>query len=235
MNIRIRYFASIRELMGSGATSIDLDANTSVNEALRRLAGDDARIEAAFRACLPMVNQEYVDRGHQLRDGDELALIPPVSGGSPAAREKCFRITDKPLDTNAIEQLVTAANSGAVVLFAGTVRDHARGRNVLRLDYEAYPAAAEKMLAQIGDEIERRWDVERVAIVHRTGSLQIGEASVVIGVSSAHRAEAFEACRYAIERIKEIVPIWKKEWYEGGAAWIGSEADYQREIAGRSS
>ena len=110
------------------------------------------------------------------------------------------------------------------------MRDHARGQTVAALDYEAYPPAAEKMLAQIGDEIEAKWGLNRVAILHRTGLLKPGETSVVISVASPHRDEAFEAARYAIERIKEIVPIWKKEHYEDGAIWVGSEFDYQREI-----
>lgn len=227
MNIRIRYFASIRELMGTGSTSTELPAGMTVAEALSQLANSDPRVERAFSACLPMVNQEYVDRGHQLQDGDELALIPPVSGGAPFH----FEVTEEPLNSARIEAMVATPGSGAVVVFVGTVRDHARGHQVLRLEYEAYAPAAEKMLERIGQEIAGRWSVDRVAIVHRTGTLQVGDASVVIGVSSPHRAEAFDACRHAIERIKQIVPIWKKEWYEGGASWIGSEADYQREVA----
>jgi molybdopterin synthase catalytic subunit len=227
MKIRVRYFASVRELIGGGAATVELPAGATVEDALAMLAEGMPRREQLLSACLPMVNQEYVDRRHRLSDGDELALIPPVSGGSGFH----FEITDEPLDSGRIERLIATPGSGAVVLFVGTVRDHARDRKVLRLEYEAYAPAAEKMLARIGDEIRDRWSVDRVAIVHRTGTLEIGEASVVIGVSSPHRAEAFDACRHAIERIKQIVPIWKKEWYEGGSAWIGSEAEYQQELA----
>lgn len=231
MLIRIRYFASVRELMGTGATTIDLLPGATVGDAFAILAGTDERARLAFAHCLPMVNQDYVSRDHVLTEGDELALIPPVSGGS----ESLYKITDEPLAVEDLERFVALPGAGAIVLFSGTVRDVARGRRVVRLDYEAYAPAAEKMLARIGDEMFESWDVSRVAIVHRTGSLQIGETSVVIAVSSPHRAAAFDACRHAIERIKEIVPIWKKEWYEGGASWIGSEADYQRELAGKSS
>lgn len=227
MNIRMRYFASIREMMGTSAAELQLSEGATVTAALDKIASGDDRLARAFKSCLPMVNQEYVDRSYVLQDGDELALIPPVSGGSGWH----FDVTDQVLDVAAIESMVATPGSGAVVLFAGNVRDHARGRKVLRLEYEAYAPAAVKMLQRIGEEIGERWSVDRVAIVHRTGTLEIGETSVVIGVSSPHRADAFEACRHAIERIKEIVPIWKKEWYEGGSTWIGSESEYQREVA----
>jgi MoaE-MoaD fusion protein len=230
MNIRVRYFASVREMIGRKEDSLELDPGATVAEAIERLAGDDARLRQSFARCLPMVNLAYVEPKQELQDGDELALIPPVSGGGGQEQSEPFRVTADPLDAAAIEALVASPAAGAVALFVGSVRDHARGRSVERLVYEAYEPAAVAMLAQIGREIEGRWSVERVAIVHRIGSLGVGEASVVIGVSSGHRAEAFDACRYAIERIKEIVPIWKKEHYADGSAWIGSEADYQREI-----
>jgi MoaE-MoaD fusion protein len=232
MKIHLRYFASVRELMGTKSETLELAPETPVAAAIAAVAANDPRRERAIRSCMTMVNQEYVQLDHVLHDGDELALIPPVSGGEQLTASKRFIVTEEPLAMAFIEQLVESPAAGAVVLFVGTVRDHARGRQVLRLEYEAYAPAAEKMLARIGDEIAGRWNVERVAIAHRIGLLEIGEASVVIGVSSAHRAEAFDACRHAIERIKEIVPIWKKEFYDGGESWIGSEADYQREIQG---
>jgi molybdopterin synthase catalytic subunit len=173
-----------------------------------------------------MVNQAYQPRDHVLTDGDEVAIIPPVSGGSETRR---FVVTDEVLDPRQVEALVMDDASGALVTFAGTVRDNARGKSVTALEYEAYPPAAEKMLEQIGDEIFERWGVRSVAIAHRYGLLQVGETSVVIAVSSAHREAAFDACRYAIERIKVLVPIWKREVYQDGAVWIGSEADYQVE------
>jgi MoaE-MoaD fusion protein len=230
MNIAIRYFASARELMGSGKAVLDIEDGSTVEMALEHLAAGDARRGALFAACLPMVNQEYVERSHVLEDGDELALIPPVSGGEHDHVE----VTDRRLEAAEAESLVATPGSGAIALFAGTVRDHARGRRVLRLDYEAYAPAAEKMLMRICDEIHEFWTVDRVAILHRTGTLEVGETSVIIGVSSPHRAEAFEACRHAIERIKQIVPIWKKEYYDGGSTWIGSEAEYQQVVAAES-
>ena len=223
MQISIRYFASVRELMGAGKSTLELPAGSTVAQALLILGESDARRELLFSRCLPMVDQEYVERSHVLQEGNELALIPPVSGGGHDVVE----VTERPLDLSEVERLVATPGAGAIALFAGTVRDHARGRNVLRLEYEAYAPAAEKMLQRICEEIHERWRIDRVAILHRTGTLEVGETSVVIGVSSPHRAEAFDGCRHAIERIKQIVPIWKKEWYEGGSSWIGSEAEYQ--------
>ncbi len=230
MNISVRYFASIRELAGTGKADLVLPDGATVESAIEHLAESDFRLHRAFAACLTMVNQEYVNREHALSDGDELAFIPPVSGGSIDTVRDVFSVTESRLNTETVQRLVADDASGAIALFVGTVRDHARGKSVIRLDYEAYEPAAEKMLAKIGTEIRERWTVGRIAIIHRFGSLEVGEASVIIGISSPHRGEAFDAARYAIERIKEIVPIWKKEWYEDGSSWIGSEADYQSEI-----
>ncbi len=141
-----------------------------------------------------------------------------------------FAITDQVIDRLAIEQLVCSPSSGAVISFVGTVRDHARGRSVVSLEYEAYDSAAEKMLRRIGTEMHESWEIERIAIVHRTGHLFPGDASVIIAVSSPHRAAAFDASRHAIERIKEIVPIWKHEHYKDGSVWVGSEAEYQEAL-----
>ena len=160
-------------------------------------------------------------------------MIPPVSGGSgaedaPAERRWLFRVVTTPLDLNEVVAAVTDPACGAIVSFTGTVRDHSLGKAVTALDYEAYPAAAEKMMAQIGAEIADRWGITRVAVIHRTGHLTAGEASVVMAVASPHRQGAFEACAYLIDRLKQIVPIWKKEAYTDGAVWVGSEADYPR-------
>jgi len=132
-----------------------------------------------------------------------------------------FRIVSHPIDPRAVEAAVAYPGAGALCVFHGVVRDHSRGRRVTHLEYEAYPPMAEKVLTQIGEEIAGRWPGARVAIVHRTGRLEVGETSVVIAVSSPHRAEAFEACRYAIEALKTRVPIWKKEFAEDGEYWVG--------------
>ncbi len=226
IQIRMRYFAFVREQLGKSKETIELSDGSTVGQALDLALAPSTRLSNARSAMMVMVNQTYQPRDHVLADGDEVAIIPPVSGGS---EEKRFVVTDNVLDPRKVEQLVIDDASGALVTFAGTVRDHARGQSVMALEYEAYPPAAEKMLEQIGDEIFERWGIRTVAIVHRYGLLQVGETSVVIAVSSAHREAAFDACRYAIERIKVLVPIWKREVYQDGAVWIGSEADYQVE------
>jgi molybdopterin synthase catalytic subunit len=159
-----------------------------------------------------------------LAEGDEVALIPPVSGGVDL-----YEITQHPLSLDALVTTVGQNTSGAVASFLGIVREFARGRRVEYLEYDAYPEMATASMRQIGDEIRKRWPVDRIAIVHRIGRLTIGEASVAIAVSSPHRREALEACAYAIERLKEIVPIWKKEVWTDGAEWIGSTVDEYQE------
>lgn len=229
MRVTLRFFAGIREAFGRGEETREVEPGATVGSLMATLGAERPEIGAARRSLMVMVNQEYARDDRPLRDGDEVALIPPVSGG--ADNDRRFRIQADPLDAREVEGLVADGGAGAIVAFTGTVRDRARGRDVVALEYEAYPAAAEKMLRRIGAEIADRWGTERVAIVHRTGRLGVGEASVVIAVASAHRGDAFAACQYAIDRLKQIVPIWKKEHYRDGTAWIGSEAEYQQEAA----
>lgn len=224
MQLHMRYFAIVRETMGCSSEVRTWPEGTTASDILTTLASEFPRISGLQRVIRVMVNQDYAAPETPLKDGDEVAIIPPVSGGDGR-----FLVTPDPLDPRAIEALVAGPGEGAVVTFIGAVRDNARGKAVTALDYEAYPAAAEKMMAQIGDEIREQWGIENVAIHHRTGYLLPGEASVVIVVASAHRDGAFLACRHAIERIKQVVPVWKKEYYADGAIWVGSEVDYQRE------
>ncbi len=135
-----------------------------------------------------------------------------------------FRVTEKSLDLHELIEFVSSPVAGAIATFIGTARNHSGGRRVISLEYEAYPEMAERELARVGEEARRRWDIERIAIVHRIGPVQISEASVAMAVSAAHRHEAFEACRFAIEELKKTVPIWKKELFEGGELWIGTQS-----------
>jgi molybdopterin synthase catalytic subunit len=226
VEVDVRYFAIIREIVGRSAERREAPEGATVGDLFSQLVHENPRLERMRPVTMLMVNKAYVAHDHELHDGDELALIPPVSGGS----QPLFRIQTDALDPRVTESLVAHSGAGAIATFIGTVRDHGRGRAVTHLEYEAYAPAAELTMAQIGDEIRERWGIDHVAIVHRVGPLAVGEASVVISVASAHRDAAFDACRYAIERIKEIVPIWKKEHYADGAAWLGSEHDYQVEI-----
>lgn len=223
MEIDVRYFAMIREVVGRAAERRQVSSDMTVGGLFDELIAEFPRLERVKPVTMLMVNREYVQADHPLREDDEVAFIPPVSGGEVAR----FRVLSEPLDPRETERLVANPGAGAIATFIGTVRDHGRGRAVTHLEYEAYAPAAEQMMAQIGDEIGERWQLDQVAIFHRVGSLRVGEISVVISVASAHRDAAFDACRYAIERIKEIVPIWKKEHYEDGAVWLGSEHDYQ--------
>lgn len=233
MTIRVQYFAMMREIIGKSDETITLPSNATAKDAFARIVESTPRLAGLEKSIMLMVNQEYVRGNHVLKDGDELAFIPPVSGGSGSDQVglvKLFHVTDQVIDPRTVEAAVAGPDAGAVVTFSGYVRDNARGRDVRSLDYEAYVPAAEKMLAHIGAEILDRWPSVRTAITHRTGLLQPGETSVVIACASAHRLQAFEAAAYAIDRIKEIVPIWKKEHYADGSTWIGSEAEYQEEI-----
>ena len=160
------------------------------------------------------VNREYAPPEHELADGDEVALIPPVSGGA-------FRLSEEPLDPAAVIAEVADERAGGIAVFVGTTRVHSRGRTVLHLDYEAYEGMAEQVMEELAADLERTYDLCAVAIAHRVGRVGIGEPSVVIAVSAPHRGDALAACKDCIDRLKETVPLWKKEVYEGGEEWIG--------------
>jgi molybdopterin converting factor subunit 1 len=225
MKITLRYFALWRELLGRDEEVREVAPGTTVGGLADEVASVQPRLAALRGSTMLMVNQEYAPATTPLGDGDEVAFIPPVSGG---AARTLYRVVETPLDVREVIRAVEDPGAGAIVSFTGTVRDNSLGKEVTGLTYEAYPAAAEKMLARVGEEVLERWPVLGVAIIHRTGRLAVGEASVVIAVSAPRRHAAFEACEHVIVRLKEIVPIWKKEQYADGAVWIGSETDYPR-------
>jgi molybdopterin converting factor subunit 1 len=224
MKIRIRLFAAVRDIVGRREELLELPEGTTVSDLLHRFAVDHPRLQSLTPSLLLAVNREYVEATRVLRDGDEVAFIPPVSGGTDL-----YEITETALSMDALVGRVMQNTSGAVATFLGVVREFARGRRVSYLEYDAYPEMATAILHQIGEEIRHRWPVDRIAMVHRIGRLAIGETSVAIAISSPHRREALEACAFAIERVKEIVPIWKREVWTDGAEWIGSTVDEYRE------
>jgi MoaE-MoaD fusion protein len=207
MRIQVRLFAGLREVAGWAQREVDgVERVADVWPALE--LGDEPE------GLLYAVNREYAEREQELRDGDEVALIPPVSGGA-------FRVTEEPLSLEGIVAEVADERAGGIATFTGTVRRQSRGREVTQLEYEAYAEMAEDVMAGIADDLEARYDLCSIAIHHRVGRLEVGEASVVIAVSAPHRQDALAACKDAIDRLKETVPLWKKEVYEGGEEWVG--------------
>jgi molybdopterin synthase catalytic subunit/molybdopterin converting factor small subunit len=223
-SITLRHFAIIREAVGAETEKRTYPDGTTAADVLADYAARYPRIAGLLRSSPLMVNAAYADAHTPLEEGDELAFIPPVAGGVPSP---LFVVTEEPLDVNAVAALVAAPDAGAIITFIGTVRDHARGRAVRWLEYEAYAAGCLPIFARIADEMRAKWPVGLVAIHHRVGHLEVGAASVVIAVASAHRHEGFAACEYAIDRLKQLAPIWKKEAYADGEVWIGAEAAYQ--------
>lgn len=207
VRVTVRLFAGLRERAGTGR--LELDDVESVADVWARLGlGDEPG------GLLYAVNREYVDRGRALADGDEVAVIPPVSGGA-------FLLSAEPLDLGRVVAEAASDDAGAVATFVGTVRRHSRGREVVRLEYEAFEEMAEPMLRRLAGELTDKHGLCEVAIHHRVGAVDIGEASVVIAVSAPHRAAALDACREAIDTLKGTIPLWKKEIYADGEEWIG--------------
>jgi MoaE-MoaD fusion protein len=223
MRVRVLYFAVVRERLGRDSEELELADEATAEAAWRALVELHPEL-ASLRAVVKLaVNEEFVAGDRVLADGDVIALIPPVAGGAGDAPVAggTFRVSDEALSLDEVVRAVTREEHGGVVTFSGVVRRQSRGKRIVRLEYEAYRPMAERKLAEIGAGIAAEWPGTRVAIVHRVGVLAVGELAVVIAVAAPHRAAAFEACRAAIDRLKESVPIWKKEIAEDGEEWIG--------------
>ncbi|MDR3753743.1 MAG: molybdenum cofactor biosynthesis protein MoaE [Terracidiphilus sp.] len=243
MRVQVIPFGVLKDWLGASATTVELPDGATVAVLLERLrgplpAGSAAEILASIAVS---VNAEYAQAAQILHEGDEVGLLPPVSGGSPARTANA--LDEKSGDANVsvaltrdsinAEKTVAAAKSGedgAVVVFDGIVRNHTRGRLTLHLDYEAYEEMALKQMRELGLKVRERFDVRQVTMLHRLGRLEIGETSVLIVVASAHRSAAFEACRWLIDTLKQTVPIWKKETFADGAVWAPGEP-FPQEIA----
>lgn len=215
MQITVRLFAGYREAAGAKEIALDLDEGATLGDVWQVLAARHERLRAFSGTVVGAVNAEYSALHTPLKAGDEVAFLPPVAGGDHVA------IVEEPIDEAQLRAQVADPGAGAVLLFLGTTREQTGGRAVDHLEYEAYPEMAERRMTDIIAEIRQRWpSVRGVALVHRVGRLAIGEASIGIAIATPHRADAFAACRYAIDRAKEHLPIWKKEVWEGGEAWI---------------
>jgi MoaE-MoaD fusion protein len=219
MNLQVKLFATLKDRAGSSSVSIELPEDVTVSALLDRLAAVQPKLAPALPTCLVAVNQEFAFGSTPIRSGDEVALFPPVSGG---AYPEVFRITAGPIDLNELVATVTLPSTGAVCTFTGTVRGVSADHETAQLHYEAYTPMAEAKMKQVADEIRARWPlVQGLALVQRVGRLNVGEFTVLIAVSAGHRDQGvFEAARYGIDRLKEIVPVWKKEIGPQGEAWV---------------
>jgi molybdopterin synthase catalytic subunit len=256
MRVQVLFFGQLKEVAGRERDTLELPEGARVSDLLRRYAEVSPGLQPYYDVMAVALNREYSEAGAALHDGDEVALIPPVSGGSgargepppgqPAGRRRYgdnagegasatkkvpadasatrTRITWEKINSQAVIEGIKRPEDGAVAVFEGIVRNHSRNRRTLYLDYEAYEPMALKKLEDLAEQALERFAVRDVAIVHRLGRLEIGETSVLIVVASAHRAAAFEACRWTIDTLKRTVPIWKKEYFEDGAVWADGEA-----------
>jgi len=233
MKIGVLFFGVLKEVIGGSSETLDLPEGARVREVLFYYARKAPRFEAMVPSLAISVNQEYSGADRALCDGDEVGLLPPVSGGSAQgeirkeARGEVrgeVKIVHEPIDSEAVVGRLKQPADGAAVIFDGVVRDNTRGRRTLYLDYEAYEAMALKQMESLAVEARARFAVRGVSIVHRLGRLEIGETSVLIVVAAGHRGAAFEACRWIIDTLKKTVPIWKKEYFEDGAIWADGEA-----------
>ncbi len=219
MDIQVKLFATLKDRAGSSHVNVSLPDEATVSMLLDRLAAIQPKLAPSIPTCLIAVNQEFAFGSTPIRAGDEVALFPPVSGGS---FPESFRITDGLIDLDEVVAGVTLPSTGAVCTFTGTVRGVSADHETAQLHYEAYTPMAEAKMKQVADEIRERWPaVQGIAIVQRVGRLSVGEFTVLIAVSAGHRDQGvFEAARYGIDRLKEIVPVWKKEIGPGGEQWI---------------
>jgi len=229
MKIGVLLFGVLKDVVGRSSETVDLPEGSRVQEILIYYAGAEPRFAAMVPALAISVNQEYAGADRTLSEGDEVGLLPPVSGGlegNGVPNEKLgdAQIVREAIDKDAAVRRLQQPADGAAVIFDGVVRDNTRGRRTLYLEYEAYEAMALKQMQSLVEEARARFQVRGASIVHRLGKLEIGETSVLIVVASAHRAAAFEACRWIIDTLKKTVPIWKKEYFEDGAVWADGEA-----------
>ena len=229
MKFKVLFFAGLKELTGQETIEIDIDPPSKIGELWKLLCERYPQLRAAESSVIFSQNQEFAGPQAELYEGDELAVFPFVSGGcgdsEPVLRADAegnvIQIIHSPIPIEPLIAQLSRPENGAVVVFSGIVRDNTGGRKTRFLEYEAYVPMALRKMNEIGQALKQRWDIDRVGMVHRLGRLEIGEASIVIVVTSSHRKAAFAACQYAIDTLKGIVPIWKKEYYDDGEVWVG--------------
>ncbi len=222
MKINLLLFGSLREAAGESRLEVDLPDGSSLADLRQWLADRNPLVDQLGDRLAGSINMEMADLGDALSDGDEVAFLPPVAGGDGTPK-RCT-ISELALDEEEVASRVEGPDAGGVVSFVGRLRNHARGESIEHLEYEAYPAMAEREMEKIVDEAAEKWPGTRVAIAQRVGKLEIGDAAVVVVAASAHRGEAFEACRFAIDTLKVTVPIWKREVATSGAYWVDDHA-----------
>jgi molybdopterin synthase catalytic subunit len=227
MQVQILPFGILKDWLGKGSSTLELREGATVAELLDQLAQTHHGPAAALQGIAVSVNAEYAIATHVLREGDQVGLLPPVSGGTdtavPSAEAVHTALTQDIIDAESLASRAKHGEDGAVVVFDGIVRNHTRNRRTLHLDYEAYEEMALRQMDGLAREAITRFGVRHVSLVHRLGRLQVGETSVLIVVASAHRAQAFDACRWLIDTLKKTVPIWKKETFVDGAVWAAGE------------
>jgi molybdopterin converting factor subunit 1 len=237
IRVRMLFFGAARDAIGNDELELQIDSPATVASAFAQLLADYPALARFGNSLLLAVNQEYALPDRNLSDGDELAVLPPVSGGSNAGSADIlsapphvndfFELTTDPIDVGAIARRVVLAECGATVTLDGYAREWTRGRRTLYLVYEAYVPMALSEMQRLGEQAREKFEIAHIGIVHRTGRLEIGETSVVIGVSAPHRRAAFAACEWAIRELKRTVPIWKKEVFEDGEVWVEGEGSPQ--------
>jgi molybdopterin synthase catalytic subunit len=231
MRVRVLFFGMLKDLAGKSSDTLDMPEDTTVGDVLAHLESRIPRLKDSLASLAVAVNQQYAGAETELKSDDEVALLPPVSGGSgEQAGERYASIVREPIDTSQVLADIKRGEDGAAVVFEGIVRNQTRGRKTLYLDYEAYEEMALQQMESLAGQALTQFQIRDVAVVHRLGRLEIGETSVLIVVASAHRAAAFDACRSLIDTLKRTVPIWKKEYFEDGAVWADGEP-FPAEIA----
>ena len=239
MRVRVLFFGQLKDITGVTTEEAELSDGAKVEDLFERYGRKFPRL-AEFRGSIAAsVNQEYSEWRAPLASGDEVAFLPPVSGGeggaAPTVAEgDVVQLVREPIRTRELLEALKAPEDGALVVFDGFVRNNFKGGKTLHLEYEAYEPMAYAKMREIVTEMRGKFAIHRIAMVHRLGRLDIGETSVWIGVSAAHRGAAFDACRYAIDTLKRSVPIWKKEFFAGGAVWAEGEKPSQEAISGPS-